>query len=67
MVDSLTPIEYEVMLLLASGLDARGITDYLNIPYNKYKKTKKNIFKKLNINNRNQILYTAIENHLINF
>ena len=62
---NLTPLEREVMLLLASGMNARAITDYLDISYKEYCKTKKNILKKMNINNRNQILITALTNQLI--
>lgn len=65
MQNKLSELEYNVMMLLAAGMDARAITDYLNISYKIYIKTKNNILKKLKIKTRNKILFTALENELI--
>lgn len=65
MQNKLSELEYNVMMLLAAGMDARAITDYLNISYKIYIKVKNNILKKLKIKTRNQILFTALENELI--
>ncbi len=65
MKNELSDLEYDIMLLLATGMDARAITDYLNINYKIYIKAKNNILKKLKIKTRNQILFTALENELI--
>lgn len=65
MQNKLSELEYNVMMLLAAGMDARDITDYLNINYKIYIKAKNNILKKLKIKTRNQILFTALENELI--
>ncbi len=65
MQNKLSELEYNVMMLLAAGMDARAITDYLNISYKIYIKVKNNILKKLKIKTRTQILFTALENELI--
>lgn len=65
MQNKLSELEYNVMMLLAAGMDARAITDYLNISYKIYIKVKNNILKKLKIKTRNKILFTALENELI--
>ena len=65
MQNKLSELEYNVMMLLAAGMDARAITDYLNISYKIYIKSESNILKKLKIKTRNQILFTALENELI--
>lgn len=65
MQNKLSELEYNVMMLLAAGMDARAITDYLNISYKIYIKAKNNILKKLKIKTRNQILFTALKNELI--
>ena len=65
MQNKVSELEYNVMMLLAAGMDARAITDYLNISYKIYIKAKNNILKKLKIKTRNQILFTALENELI--
>ena len=67
MVTNLTPLEYEVLHLLAEGMEGRTICEYLNIDYKLYTKTKNNILKKLKINSISKILITALNENLIKF
>ena len=67
MKEKLTPMETEVMRLLAEGMDCYGICDCLDIEYCEYKKLKNNVLKKLGIKKITQILSTAINVGLLKF
>ena len=67
MKEKLTPMELEVMCLLAEGMDCYGICDCLDIEYCEYKKLKNSVLKKLGIKKITQILATAINIGLLNF
>jgi DNA-binding CsgD family transcriptional regulator len=56
MLDILTENEKEVVLLIIQGHNFNGITQHCAIDYNSYKKIKKSIFAKLNVNNMNKLL-----------
>lgn len=64
-MDELTPLELKVMRLLAEGLDAYSICDWLGIDYSEYVKFKNSILKKLKIKRITQILPTAVSHGLI--
>ncbi len=66
-MDELTPLELRVMRLLAEGLDAFSIMDWLGIDYSEYVKCKNSILKKLKIKRIAQILPTAVTLGLIDF
>lgn len=66
-MDELTPLELRVLRLLAEGLDAFSICDWLAIDYAQYVKCKNSILKKLKIKRITQILPTAVSLGLIDF
>lgn len=66
-MDKLTPLELKVMRLLAEGLDAYSIMNWLGIDYPEYVKCKNSILKKLKIKRITQILPTAVSLGLIDF
>lgn len=61
----LTPLELDVMRLLAEGLDAYAVCDWLAIDYKQYKICKNSILKKLKIKRISEILPVAIQLGLI--
>lgn len=67
MNNELTPLEFNVMEMLAQGLTCYTIMELNQINYKQYVKVKKNILKKMGIKRITQILYRAIEIGLINF
>lgn len=64
-MDELTPLELRVMRLLAEGLDAFSICDWLGIDYPEYVKCKNSILKKLKIKRIAQILPVGVAHGLI--
>lgn len=66
-MDELNPLELKVMNLLAEGLDASSICNWINIDYQQYLKSKKSILKKLKIKRITEILPAAIKSGLIKF
>jgi len=66
-MDEFTPLELSVMRLLAEGLDAFAVCDWLGIDYKQYLEAKKNILKKLKIKRITQILPVAIYRGFMNF
>lgn len=66
-MDELTPLELKVMRLLAEGLDAFSICDWLAIDYPQYVKCKNSILKKFKIKRITQILPIAVTLGMIDF
>ena len=67
MLENLTDIEKEIMLLLIQGQNYDGISEYLIIDYSEYKILKKSLFKKLHITKIIQILPLLLQNGLADY
>lgn len=64
MIQSLTKREYEVLILIAEGLNNRGIADRLFISEKTVKNHISNIFKKLEVKDRVQATIFTFKNNL---
>lgn len=63
-IDSLTKREYEVLTLIAEGLNNRDIADKLFISEKTVKNHVSNIFKKIKVNDRIQAAIFAFKNNI---
>lgn len=61
----LTPREIEVVKLVANGLIAKEIADELNLSTHTIYTHRKNIMKKLNINNASEMVMYAVNNGIV--
>jgi len=62
---NLTPSEIEIVRLISTGLTAKEIADKKNISFHTVMSHRKNIFRKLNINNASELLMYAVRAGLI--
>jgi DNA-binding NarL/FixJ family response regulator len=62
---ALTPSEIEITKLIASGLTTKQIAARKHISFHTVMSHRKNIFRKLNINNTSELIMYAIKNGLI--
>ncbi|GAB4273853.1 MAG: response regulator transcription factor [Candidatus Promineifilaceae bacterium] len=64
-LDILTPREKEILILLAHGFNNREIADQLFISINTVKTHRLNVYKKLDINDRSDLVTYALHHGLI--
>ena len=64
-INSLTNREYEVLMLIAEGLNNKDIAERLYISEKSVKNHVSNIFKKLELNDRVQAAIFAYKNNII--
>jgi PAS domain S-box-containing protein len=60
----LTPREREVIIMLSKGYSCKEIAKYFNVSYHTIDTHRKNIARKLNINNKASLIQFAMENGL---
>jgi DNA-binding NarL/FixJ family response regulator len=64
-VDSLTPKEFEVFRLLAKGLSLDEVANSLNLNYKTIANHQTHLLQKLHIENRSQLVLTAIKLNIL--